>query len=124
MAESDKSDVQNLFTRALNVINTALDKHKDDIPYAQLLSASEKVLADHNIGVAVYENDAAAPFDYYTIRFRDGAFELVSRGKQEPDVGWKVSREYLENVAGSPDEYIEHPAKLDWDWLKSRVGVQ
>lgn len=123
--ESGKSrDATTLFTRALNVINAALEKHANDTPYAQLLSASEKLLADRNIGVAVYESDASAPFDYYTIRFRDGAFELVSRGKQEPEAGWKVSRAYLEGVVENADDYIEHPAKLDWDWLKSRLGVQ
>lgn len=124
MAESDKSDVSNLFTRALNVINTALEKHRDEVPYSQLLAASEKVLGDSKVGVAVYESDPSTPFDYYTIRFRDGAFEMVSHGKQEPDLGWKVSRSYLESVAENPDEYVEHPAKLDWDWLKSRVGVK
>ena len=47
-----------------------------------------------------------------------------TRGKQEPEAGWKVSRSYLESVVENADEYIEHPAKLDWDWLKSRVGVK
>lgn len=122
MAEKS-ADTSNLFTRALNVINAALEKNRNETPYSQLLAASEKVLGDHNVGVAVYESDASAPFDYYTVRFRDGSFELVSRGKQEPDVGWKVSRGYLEKVAENPDEYIDHPAKLDWEWLKSRVGL-
>lgn len=117
-------DTTSLFTRALNVINAALAKHGGDTPYAQLIAASEKVLSDRNLGVAVYESDASAPFDYYTLRFRNGAFELLSRGKQEPDAAWKVSRDYLQGVVDHADEYIEHPAKLDWDWLKSRVGVK
>lgn len=116
-------DTVALFTEALNVVNGALAEHKDSLPYKPILSGSEKVLGDRNIGVAVYEKDPSAPFDFFTIRFREGAFELVSRGKQEPEVAWKVSREYLQKVTENPQDYIEHPAKLDWDWLKSRVGL-
>lgn len=116
-------DTATLFTSALNVINAALAKHGDDAPYEQMLAASEKLLGDRRLGVAVYAEDASAPFDYYTIRFRDRRFELVEHGKQEPEATWKVSRDYLAQVAESPQEYIEHPAKLDWDWLKSRLGL-
>lgn len=30
---------------------------------------------------------------------------------------------YLQRVAENPKEYVENPALLDWDWLKSRVGL-
>ena len=116
-------DTLALFTEALNVINAAFAEHADSMPYQALLEASEKTLGDRRLGVAVYDSDPDAPFDHFTIRFREKAFELVSHGKQEPDVVWKVSRSYLEKVAASPREYIEHPLKLDWDWLKSRVGI-
>ena len=112
-----------LFTQALNVTNAALAEHKDSLPYKPLVKASEKLLGDRRLGVAVYEADPSSPFDYFTIRFWDDAFELVSHGKREPDVAWKVSRSYLEKLAETPEDYIEHPAKLDWDWLKSRVGL-
>ena len=47
----------------------------------------------------------------------------MSHGKQEADVAWTVSRAYLEKLVENRREYIEHPAKIDWDWLKSRVGL-
>lgn len=117
-------DTTTLFTRALNVINSALVANADATPYRALIRTSEKLLDGRRIGVAVYESDPSAPFDYFTICFREGSFELVSHGKQEPDVAWKVSRDYLEKVADHPDEYVEHPAKLDWDWLRSRLGLE
>lgn len=120
MAETDATSV---FTRALNVINAALEKHADAMPYKALIQGSEKVLSDRNIGVSVYEKDPKSPFDYFTIRFRDGSFELVSHGKQEPEMAWNVSRDYLEKVAENADDYIQNPVKLDWDWLKDRVGI-
>jgi hypothetical protein len=117
-------DIVSLFARALDVINSALAEHEDSMPYEGLLRASETVLGNRRIGVAVYESDPWAPFDYFTIRFRHRRFELVSHGKRETDLVWRVSPEYLEEVAENAREYIENPVKLDWDWLKGRVGVE
>ncbi len=121
--ETNTKDVAALFTQALNVMNGALARHKDEVPYKQIAELSAKLIDGRNIGVAVYDNDAKNPFDYYTIRFEKDAFQLVSRGKQEPEISWKVSRDYLEKVVENSDEYLEHPAKLDWDWLKSRLKL-
>lgn len=123
MTEEADRDLVSLFTDGLNVLNAALDKHRDSLPYKPLIQASEKILGERKIGVAVYASDPSSPFDYFTIRFREGSFELVSHGKQEADVAWTVSRAYLEKLVENRREYIEHPAKIDWDWLKSRVGL-
>ena len=77
MAEKDAAT---LFTNALNVINTALEKHSDETPYRQMIEASGKALADRNLGVAIYEDDPDSPFDFVTIRFANGRFEIVSHG--------------------------------------------
>jgi len=116
-------DTSTLFTKVINVINTALDRHKDSLPYAQILTAAEKALAGRNLGVAVYDRDPGAPFDWFTLRFAEGGFEIVAHGKEDPEIAWKVSRDYLQKVADHPDDYIENPARLDWDWLKSRLGL-
>jgi len=42
-----------LFTEALNVINAALEKHRKSAPYGQILAASQKLLGDRKLGVAV-----------------------------------------------------------------------
>lgn len=117
------TDTSKDFSNALNVMNAALAEHRDDIPYKQILAGAEKLLKDRNLGVAIYEDDPSSPFDFFTIRFQEGNLQIVSRGKKEPDLTWKVSRRYLEDVAKNSDEYIKHPAKLDWDWLKSRLGI-
>ena len=113
-----------LFTQALDVINGALVEHEGSMPYEGLLRASETALGNRLIGVAVYESDPWAPFDYFTIRFRNRRFELVSHGTRETDMVWRVSPGYLEDVAENAQEYIENPVRLDWDWLKGRVGVE
>jgi hypothetical protein len=57
------------------------------------------------------------------VRFREGRLELVDHGKREPELTWKVSRSYLDEITRDPETYVENPAKLDWEWLKSRVGI-
>ncbi len=116
-------NTQTTFTQAVNVMNAALAEHKSDMPYKQLIEAADKTIGGKKFGVAIYDEDPAKPFDYFTVRYRDGSFEIVSHGKDDPDIPWKTSVGYLEKVAANPEEYIEHPAKLDWDWLKSRVGL-
>jgi hypothetical protein len=118
-----EGDAITLFTNALNVINTALEKHAQDTPYRQMLEASSKVLADRDLGVAIYEDDPDAPFDFVTVRFANGRFEIVSHGKRDPEVSWKVSRDYLRSVVDDADRFVEQPWKLDWEWLKSRLGL-
>lgn len=116
-------DTNTLFTNALNTVNLALDRHSEETPYEQILAAAEKILGDEHLGVAVYKDDPAHPHDYYTIRYRSGALEVVSHGKEAPSVDWKVSESYLKKLADDSEEYIEHPVKLDLDFLKSRLGL-
>jgi hypothetical protein len=111
------------FVESLNVVNAALAENKDKFPYEQILAAAGNFAEDRNLGVAVYKDDPSKPFDYFTVRLRDGKFELVSHGKEDPDIAWRVSQEYLDRVANNAEEYIAHPAKLDLDWLKDRLGV-
>jgi len=111
------------FLRALTVINEALVENREKMPYKQIIEAGGKLLEGQNIGVAVYANDPDTPFDYYTIKFENDQLQLVSHGKQEPDISWKVSRDYLHQVKENAAEYVKRPEKLDWDWLLDRLGL-
>jgi hypothetical protein len=110
-------------TEALNVMNQALRQHKDSLPYKQIIAAADKVLPGHNIGVAVYRDDPDTPHDFYTIEWRDGQLNLLEHGKDEPEITWKTPQSYFEDVVENKEDYIAHPAKLDFDWLRKRVGI-
>lgn len=113
-----------LFTQALNVMNQALNNHRDETPYRQILGAAQRLLDERTFAVGVYKTDPGKPFDYYTVRYHENRIELVEHGKnKDADLDWKVSREYLERVAANPERYIDHPEKLDFDWLQSRLGL-
>ena len=113
---------ETLFKQVLNVMNQSIAVHQDTFLYREIFKASEKIHGGKHIGVAVYADDQDTPHDYYTICFENGKFELISHGKEEPALTWKVSESYLRKVADNPQEFIRHPEKLDWEWLKSRIG--
>jgi hypothetical protein len=82
--------------------------------------------ADREYGVAVYDTDPSAPFDYFTLRLREGRFELVSRASQAPQITWRVPSAYLERIVDDPGAFIANPAEvagIDWEWLKLRLGI-
>jgi hypothetical protein len=116
------TDTKTKFVDFLNVCNEAIEEHRDEFPFKQLLAAGNRVLGDRQIAVGIYKTDASTPHDYYTVQMKDGRFLYEGHGKHGEDVEWKVKESYLENVAQDPQTYIEHPFKLDWEWLKSRLS--
>lgn len=118
------TETTGLFTDALTTMNAAIEANEDSMPYKLFFETSKKLDMELTMGVAIYKNDPNTPHDYYTIRYEGNRFELVSHGKDDGiDICWKVSEDYLRKLAEDPDTYINHPARMDWDWLKSRLGV-
>ncbi|PRP89994.1 hypothetical protein ENSA5_69370 [Enhygromyxa salina] len=110
-----------LFTQYIDVVNRAIAANKDEIPFKQLLSVGEKILGDKRIGVEIYKTDPKYPHDYFTLTY-SGKELHATHGKDAPDIGWKVKEEHLQHVVDDPDTFIEHPTKLDLDWLKTRLS--
>lgn len=118
------SDTYPRFTRTLVVINESLTDRRNESPYSDLLAACDEVLRDRDLGVEVYDHDPDNPIDYFTIRYREGNFELVTHGRAEADVLWRVSSDYLTEVSQQSQRYTERPELLDWDWLASWLRAQ
>jgi hypothetical protein len=114
-------DIYDIFTKALDVTNQSLEKNRESGVFKPLIAAWDKFLDGHKAGVEIYDKDPKEPFDYFTIRYLNKKFEIVSRGKSEHDTEWKVSRDYLESIVDQPEKYIDNPAKLDLAWLKHRL---
>lgn len=117
-ATQPKSE-QQLLVNYLNIANAAMESHQDDFPYKQLHMVGDKLFNDKKFGVGIVKDDPRHPYDYYTVAYKNGAFQLVGHGKKDADLDWHCKRDYLEEVVANPNKYIESPAKLDWDWLKS-----
>ena len=120
---TEQNDTYTRFMETLDTINSALDEHGDKPVFKQMLEGADKALAGRKFGVAVYKENPKEPHDYFTLRFNNRKFELDSRGKDAPDIDWKVSTDYLQDVSGNPDKYIKNPLLLDVDWIKSRLAA-
>lgn len=114
---------ETLFLEYLNTMNRALAEHENETPYKQIIDASERVLGNKKLGVAIYKNDPDSPHDFYTVEFTDGRIAFVSHGKDAPEYSWKTKESFMADVVENKDDYIQNPAKLNWDWLKNRLGV-
>ena len=82
---------------------------------------TEKIGDGKKYGAAIYKSDPQEPFDYFTVRLSDGKVELDSRGKGDPDIDFRVAQDFLVDVNKHPKDYVDNPAKLNIDWLKSRL---
>ena len=111
-------DVTALFHQYLAVCNKAIKKHENEFPYQQMLSWGETLLGGRPIDLAVYDDEPKAAFSLY---FNN--HELKNDGDPvDARKAWRMNLSYLRNVVNHPDDYIEHPERLDLDWLKSRLG--
>jgi len=120
--ETQSADTYDLFMGYLDTVNEALEEHADTPVIGQVLSLMDKFGSGKKFGAAIYKSDPKSPFDYFTVRLANGKFELDARGKNEPEIDWRVSQDYLAEVNEKPQKYVDNPALLDLDWLKTRLG--
>jgi len=118
-----QEDTKSLFLQFINTFNVALTKHKETIVYKQMLELGEKILGNKIIGVEVYSEDESSSVAYYTIRLNAGTFDVVSHKQEKSELVWKLKDTYLQHVVDNPHDYVEHPEKFEWDWLKSYIGM-
>jgi len=119
--DAASNDTYTLFMGALDVSNKALAGVRDTPIVKDLVDIMARGASGRQFGVAVYAEDPSTPHDYYTVRIENHEIRLVSRGKDNPDIDWKVSMEYLREINDDPQAFIDNPLKLDLAWLKHRL---
>lgn len=115
------NDSYDLFMGALEVTNEALDKLRDKPVIKDIIALMDNHAEGKRFGVAVYDHDSSTPHDYYTLRIQNQGIQLAARGKDAPEIDWKVSTEYLQQINDHPQAFIDNPLKLDLEWLKHRL---
>lgn len=112
-----------LIERYLAVCNEALRNSRNRFPFRQILEGLGQHAGEGRSVEVLIVNDQ--PAQGFSIAYDKNA-QLVVPGTAEnrlPPKKWKVTKSYLESVVGNPCEYIDNPAKIDWEWLHSlRVG--
>lgn len=111
-----------LLTDMLRVANRAIEVHRDEPPWREI---AERTVDRESpaFGVAIFEDDPNAPVDQYAIRVHAGRLEVISGG-YVPAVDWRVSVDFLRDVASHPDGYVADPRALELGWLARRLGIR
>ena len=121
MKDTSADNYDELFKAYVRICNKALDEHQDEFPYKQLCQATKSMLGNNSVKVAVYDD---RPKECYGLQLVDNK---ISFSKESNDVAengaWRINLSYLQQVVENPEKYIKHPAKLDWEWLRSRIGI-
>jgi hypothetical protein len=108
----------------LDVCNAAAEVHRHSLVYGPIIAAYDSIFANRQVAIDIYDRDPDEVESTETIRLVNGEFVTVPENDAPPSFHLKLSRRYMEDVVAHRDEYIQHPEKLDWDWVKSRVGMK
>ena len=108
----------------LNVCNAAAEEHRHSLVYRPIIAAYDSLFADRAVGIDIYDSDPDEVETTITIRLVNGEFVPAPQADVHPSFHLKLGRPYMEDVVAHRDEYVHHPEKLDWDWIKSRMGIE
>jgi hypothetical protein len=124
-AETAKSQSGlNLVSDYLDVCNAAADAHRHSVVYGPIIAAYDSVFANRAVGIDIYDQDPDKIETTIPIRLVHGEFVPVPETGIDPSFHLKLGRHYMEDVVAHRGDYIRHPEKLDWDWIKSRMGIE
>lgn len=119
--DTDKEhDASVLIKQYLNIANDALMKQKDDLALKGIVVLLERIFSRENITLEVVD-ETGESMGYFTTRFTNGQFAPVRPGIYDPETQFIVKRSYLQQVVDNAEEYLNHPIKLDWDWLTGQI---
>jgi hypothetical protein len=48
--------------------------------------------------------------------------KIINKAEMDHNEIWPLKLSYLRQVVDHPDDYINHPANLDWGWLTTVLG--
>lgn len=118
MAQTERSiDCDALFRQYVEVCNRAMAEHAEEFPYKQIWNAARKAIGENGVRIAVYDDQ---PKSAYEIHLEGDHLEASRDGHSDSPV-WRMDLSYLQEVVEHPEAYIQNPARLDWDWLRSRT---
>lgn len=119
---SEQKYTLNLVKQYFNICNIALVRRRKNPFYSGIQTLINKLDSGKVITLKVVDipKVPGVPAGYYTTQYIDGRFTSFSEGEHHPDIRFTLRKSFLEDVANNEDDYIEHPEKLDWSWLRGR----
>jgi len=109
-------EYERIFERYLEVCNQAIEMNKDKFPYTEIWGARwNNLKPDDTLECAVYD---FRPKIVYTLQLtKDMKIKIIKKAYHTPADAWPFDYNYLKKVVDNPEEYLKHPANLDWGWL-------
>ncbi len=110
--------LEKLLQKYLDVCNKAIEENKNEFPYKQAMSSFERMFENNNIHIAIYDDRVK---DMYVLKYKNS--KLSNETSEEPvlEKSWHINYSHLKHVVDNPEQYIKHPIKLDWEWVKNRT---
>jgi hypothetical protein len=118
-------DQEDLFKKYITICNQALECNKDRFPYNKVLCRQEDTHASEPIRVQII-NDMGQPEFHlkmhnghisYDISHCQNSCSSCGGGCGKQKAFWTVKTSYLKDVVENAQDYIENPAKLNWEWI-------
>ncbi|MGN7438968.1 MAG: hypothetical protein ACTHOO_10040 [Alcanivorax sp.] len=93
----------------------SLENNKNRFPFKQIFEAAENQKQGRKVEVEIpgYPNSFVFEINGGSITAKPHS----SCGDCNCDGHWRVNDDYLLDVVGNPEVYIENPAKINWEWL-------
>lgn len=106
-----------MIERYVSICNAALFQNAGRFPFKQILEAAEQCSQGRMIEVEVLGLSGADKYVFSLAKGRIHAEKHDCGDACKCDGKWNISREYLESVVQNAPEYIDNPARLNWEWL-------
>ncbi|MCB1680910.1 MAG: hypothetical protein H6858_07875 [Rhodospirillales bacterium] len=119
MKENHPGDDRELFECYLRVCNQALHQNSRRFPFQQILQGLGQHTTDGKAVEVLIIDDQPVEGFCITYNREDRAVVADQQFNSLPKRKWKVTKSYLLDVIRNPGEYINNPAKIDWEWLYS-----
>ncbi|MCW8931585.1 MAG: hypothetical protein OQL19_15305 [Gammaproteobacteria bacterium] len=110
----------NLIKQYINIVNFILAKQKNISILQGLILLLENLFPMKDINVNVVDENDHLIANFST-RFAEGQFSPIRQEIANPDAQFKVKLSYLQEFIDNAGYYIEHPVKLNLDWLTGCV---
>lgn len=123
---AEKLTDEALVRQYVHVVNRAVERHRDELPYKQILDAVEASEVTLDAGIAV-QRDASEQGDdaeHFVLAW-DGDTLIAEPSRNTGErTWWSMPREHLVEVVQNPKTYLESPLKLNLDWMRRALGLQ
>lgn len=106
-----------LLKNYVGVCNDALKENAQRFPFSRIFDVAQRSEKEKPVEVVVRSSKGE---ERYVFRIEAGGIVVQAHeecAKCECVRTWNPQTPYLENVTRSPQDYIQNPAKLDWEWM-------